>query len=238
MSKHQWLNDNHITVAQELLQKQFPQQNGLQSTLLLAEKLQYRSSSRGFVQIVNISRVHWVCVSNINCPPEVVEVFDSIPSYSIKSHALHEQIAAILQTYKKAFTIRFIEVQRQSGSGDCGPMSIAFAHTLCNGLDPHLVRFDQRQLREHLLVSFQNKRFTPFPTLNLPQRATRTRHRNEVEVKVYCSCRLPWKKKWNSRGDMVQCCRCGEWFHQECENIPIGVFSHPLSKSWYCSTCI
>ena len=168
MSQYQWLNDNHINGAQQLLQKQFPHQNGLQNTLLLAEKLQYRSNAHNFVQIFNLDRTHWVCASNIGCPPGVVEVFDSIPSFSFKSYSLQQQLAAILQTSKSVFTIRFVAVQRQSGSSDCGGFSIIFAHALCSGLDPYLLRVEQKQLREHLISCFSNKLLTGLPGSCVP----------------------------------------------------------------------
>ena len=237
MSEYQWLNDHHINGAQQLLQKQFPHQNGLQNTLLLAEKLQYRSNAHNFVQIFNLNRTHWVCASNIGCPPEVVEVFDSIPSFSFKSYSLHQQLAAILQTNKSVFTIRFVAVQRQSGSSDCGGFSIVFAHAICCGLDPYLLKVEQKQLREHLISCFRNRLLTQLPGSCVPRRAARKRLYKEEEVKVYCLCRQPWKKGDNAKGSMVECCGCGEWFHQMCEHIPDDVFAQSSSKPWFCSTC-
>ena len=40
-----WLSDAHISAALKLLKKQYPHQNGLQSTLLLANMLEWKSSN-------------------------------------------------------------------------------------------------------------------------------------------------------------------------------------------------
>ena len=57
-----WLNDSHIFAASKLLNKKYPQQNGLQSTQPLAKKLQWKSNNVDFVQVVHISGcVHRMC---------------------------------------------------------------------------------------------------------------------------------------------------------------------------------
>jgi len=78
-----WLLQQHICAAQLLLKQKQP---GLQDTLDLA-MLRWNSRSDNFIQIINLSNSHWVCVSNINCPPGVVDVYDSLfpsPTYSLK----------------------------------------------------------------------------------------------------------------------------------------------------------
>ena len=83
-----WLNDLHVAAVNKLLKAQFPQQNGLQDTLALADLCRFQSSPTDFVKIVNISRSHWVCVSNVFSPPGVVEVFDSTPAHTQQPHLL------------------------------------------------------------------------------------------------------------------------------------------------------
>ena len=122
-----WLNDKHIN---NLHQKQYPNVNGLQDPLLLYERQQWRSSCENFVQIICVTRKHFVCASNINCPPGV-DVYNSLPSYSVKSTMLRKQLAAIVRIDKSAFQVRHIAVQRQSRITDCGLFSIVFAQALC-----------------------------------------------------------------------------------------------------------
>ena len=55
-----WLSDVHIRAAQSLLQRQFPEQNGSQSPVVLASKLQWKSDPSDFIQIINVSGQHWL----------------------------------------------------------------------------------------------------------------------------------------------------------------------------------
>ena len=126
----EWLTDKHITAANKLLSKQHPTQNGLQDPLILAEKHNWTSDTADFVRVISLSRQHWVCISNINCPPGMVDVYDAILAYSTGSVSLRKQVAAILKT---TFELRFVDVQRQSGGSDCGLFAIATAVTLCAG---------------------------------------------------------------------------------------------------------
>lgn len=85
LEKGKRLSDAHIHAVNRLLRKQYPAQNGLQSTLHLQAKLQWSSNSDDFIQIINVSGQHRVCASNVLCSPGIVEVYDSVPSYSIES---------------------------------------------------------------------------------------------------------------------------------------------------------
>ena len=67
-----WLSDKHISAMNKLLTAQFPAQEGLQDCLLLARYNKYQSGVSKFVQVINISREHWVCASNILSSPGVV----------------------------------------------------------------------------------------------------------------------------------------------------------------------
>lgn len=114
--KQKWLTDKHIRAVNKLLRRQHPKQNGLQDTLLLTEQSVWESESNRFIQIINVNRQHWVCASNVGCPKDVVDIYDSIPEYSIGSFTLRRQIATIIHTTNPTFELRFIDVQRQSGA--------------------------------------------------------------------------------------------------------------------------
>ena len=90
-----WLNDKHIYAASKLLKTQYPQQNGLMSTQLLAKKLQWNSSNVDFVQIVHVSGNHWTCISNVHSSPGVCDIYDSMPAS--KCSTLTKQVAAVMQ---------------------------------------------------------------------------------------------------------------------------------------------
>ena len=54
------VTDKHISAVNKLLRHQYPNQNGLQDTILLAERSLWDSEPNRFIQIINISRQHWV----------------------------------------------------------------------------------------------------------------------------------------------------------------------------------
>ena len=177
---------------------------------------QWRSSCEGFVQIICVGGQHFVCASNITSPPGVVDVYDSLPSYSIKSSTLRKQLATIVKTDESAFQVRHVAVQHQSGGSDCGLFSIAFAQALCARVDPHLLAFDQCKMREHLHLCFEEEEISPFPPAKRSRRLTRKRITHSSLVPVYCTCRLPWNKQDDHKGPLTQCNRCKEWFHKQC----------------------
>lgn len=212
-----------------LLRKQFPAQNGLQDTLELSKKLQWRSSSTDFVQIIHVSQNHWVCVSNCLTPPGVVEVYDSLPATF--NATLLKQIAAIVRCEGEKFSVRIVDVQHQSGRDDCALFAIAFAYALCTGKDPHLLSLNQKQMRPHLQLCLERGVISMFPE-DEPRSKHVSRMKMSRNVFVYCSCRLLWDKS----DKMVQCSNCREWFHQSCLNIPNTVFVDP-TYIWSCDQC-
>ena len=84
-------------------------------------KNRYGEQSQDFVQVINICRNHWVCASNVNCSPGVVDLHDSLPACMTKAALtkLKEQLAVILHTSDQDFEIQLIDVQHQSGESDC-----------------------------------------------------------------------------------------------------------------------
>ena len=89
-----------------------------------------------------------VCVSNVLTPDGVVEVYDSLPP--ICNNTLTGQVAATMQCSSQEFTVRWVNVQLQSGGDDCALFAVAFAEALCTGRDPHVLSFNQSQMRHHL----------------------------------------------------------------------------------------
>ena len=165
-----------------------------------------------------------------------MDVYDSIPSYSIGSQSLRLQLAAILRTKEPQFHIRFVDVQRQSGGSDCGLFAIAFATALCGGLDPHIQNFEQSKMREHLKECFVAHRLHCFPESRRRRRLGRQRPVATKKVDVFCKCRLTWNRVQDQLVDLIQCQICGTWYHEVCEDVDRMKFEHPKSQ-WYCSKC-
>ena len=129
-----WLSDSLIDAAQSLLKNQFPSMCGLQPTVL-GETLAFNVVKGDFVQVILVNRNHWVTVSNIRCQRNCIDIYDSKPSIGFPSDG-KEKIAALICSDRKQFNINFKPVQRQKGGQDCGLFAIAFAHSICCGIDP------------------------------------------------------------------------------------------------------
>ena len=74
-----------------------------------------------------------------------------------------EQIVALICTPTSKITLTFQAVQEQVGSNDCGAFAIAFATSLCEGIIPSSVYFDQNSLRQHIFNCLVTGRMSSFP---------------------------------------------------------------------------
>ena len=74
------LSDRHINLAQKILKEQFPNLNGLNSTLLqLKQQKLTEDMVNNKLQIIHCSeRHHWVTASTVKTAPGVVIVVDSL----------------------------------------------------------------------------------------------------------------------------------------------------------------
>ena len=231
-----WLSDNHINAANLLLRRLFPSQNGLQDTLHLIEKHQWRSTPKKFVQIVHVGGFHWACISNKLSPSaSLIQVYDSLhmqPETTIK-----EQCCTILKCSDNSFTIQVMNVQIQGAGDTCGLFAIAMAFDLCCGCDPCSISYDESAMRAHLQCCFGKQVLSHFPRSNTNNNyPNKRRVVNEVKVPVYCSCRYPDVDVTSRFGDMAQCDGCSKWYHQQCQRIPKAVFDEK-QKFWFCTSC-
>ena len=147
-----WLTDKHMNACSVLLKQANPSQSGLHHTLTLAKKPHLCASPEDFVQLAHIEQSHWVCFSSINCPPGVVDVYDSAPYSSSTCNVLLKQVAAVAKCQDTNLEVRFVDVQVQEGTNDCGLFAIAFATALCNGVDPYSLSLDQKSTYARTLV--------------------------------------------------------------------------------------
>ncbi|KAL5487221.1 hypothetical protein EMCRGX_G019798 [Ephydatia muelleri] len=130
----EWLTDDHMFYAQELLRMQFPTIDGWQSTLL-AQNNGYLPAKMDAIQIHIVSDSHWVTSARLG---GTVTLFDC--------------------------PVNVATVQKQRGSDDCGVFAIAFALHAALGHCLEEIEFDQATMRDHLLKCYTTRNFTPFPT--------------------------------------------------------------------------
>ena len=78
------------------------------------------------------------------------------------SRVLFKQAAGLVHCPGKELTVRFIDIQSQNGTDDCGVFAIAFATALCNDVDPHSLSLEQKEM-------LRGRRDTALSTSNYTQ---------------------------------------------------------------------
>ena len=124
-------------------------------------------------------------MSNKACPDDTVRFCDSLqwgPDNEIK-----KQIASSACYDTSQILIECMNVHKQSGSDDCGLMTIAFVTCLLFEQDPVKVRFDQKRLRQHLLQCLNSGEMRPFPVLSY--RSVRQQVLQRCKEDLHCTCR-------------------------------------------------
>lgn len=100
-------------------------------TLFFKGHANYLIETSEFVQVLHNGHDHWLTVSTIGAQPGDIFVYDS--KYLSVSTGVKQQIAAILCSSTENLTLKFVDVQVQTGGYDCGLFAIAFATALVHG---------------------------------------------------------------------------------------------------------
>ena len=110
-----------------------------------------------------------------------------------------------------------MDVQQQQGGADCGLFAIANATSICFGLDPVHVTYQQCNMRDHLLKCIEANQLTPFPQEEKRRVITSSCKRWD-HVNVSCKRRLPDDGQKNDSvlimSRVVSCTLCKETHHQ------------------------
>ena len=153
------LSDRHINYAQILLQKQFPLVQGLGNTLLQSRK-PLQAIKQG-LQILHDRGNHWLVASNIGCPENTINLYDS--AFSNVSDGTWKVIQNLFQATNST-AIKMVDMQKQTGGNDCGLFAIAVTVTLLHKCNVSNTKFVQDKMRQHLCECFVNGTFTLFPS--------------------------------------------------------------------------
>ena len=157
------LSDIHINYAQQHLNCQFPQLNGLQSTILQSKRVAFSSGEvMNYLQIVHSRGDHWIVASNIGCECSEVNIYDSV--YNSVDLEKKEVILNSFNINSIEIKLKIVVMQKQEGSKDCGLFSIAVATAVADGKDPSKLRFKQAEMRKHLTACFKDRELKLFPT--------------------------------------------------------------------------
>ena len=141
------LASNVITESQELMAKQFGGEwQGFENTAL-GLALQFIAVRRKYVQIINVTNLHWVATTSDKNGKAFL--YDSLFSGSLPS-SLQQQLVALYRTSENYLDVNVVPIQQQQGGCDCGPFSVALCVEVALGNDPEQFTFQQAALRHHL----------------------------------------------------------------------------------------
>lgn len=222
-----WLSDSHVDHAQYLLAKCSPSFSGLQSTLVCdSYKSKYiQCPTRKFIQILNFQSNHWLTVSNIDCSPNTIKVFDSLSTSGLQNNdKFNCQLASLLNCSSEAITVIIADIKQQEGGSDCGLFAIACATSLAFGIPPETQNFAQKHMRSHLAKCFTDGVMRPFPVLS--PSFTHTNTPTYYSFLICDRCRKPK----STDTPLMQCMLCNKNFHGECDDA--------RETHWFiCSSC-
>ena len=167
-----------------------------------------------------------------------MDVYDTIPQYSVKCKNLHRQLSVILKTAEPSFHVRHIDVQRQVGDKDCGLFALAFAFAICSGVSPYTLALHQPGLRLHLLECFEQMAIAPFPMKTKSRRVGSLKPLCLVETAILFTAFVAYHgtKEDSTYGPLVYCSTCKKWYHKHCCNIANKYVTS--SCRYTCSGCV
>jgi hypothetical protein len=114
-----------------------------------------------FVNILFINSSHWVCVSNFQCEPNEINIYDSLDSINAKN--ISEIGVDLKKMNRSARKVNIKAVQQQKNLRDCGLFSLAFAHSICYREDPAEFVYDDSALRAHFNSCAMQDKIHDFP---------------------------------------------------------------------------
>ena len=233
LQTHDWINDNIVYAAQQLLKKSCVGVEGLQSTHCV-KVVQLHSK---YIQILHVRGCHWIAISNIDFNHDKAKgvsgrvlIYDSLLSKRINLET-KQQICTLVRPLSKSIRLDVMNIMRQPNAYDCGLFSIANITELAFGLNPGKCVWDTVKMRQHLISCLENQKMERFPVLKERRIPFGGAVIFSVEEDIFCICRMPY----NKTVDMIQCGACSMWFHNNC--VAIENVKDYCDKKWLCDKC-
>ena len=225
-----WLDDTIINSAQKLLSHQFPENDGLQSTLVVAAKK--CTLGGGAIQIMYVRTNHWLCI-RVSQDKAVINIYDSMYASPIMTTV--DLILEVIKSEQDTVTINSIKMQEQAGCNACGVFAIAVATALCHNNNPTTIKWKQNLMWQHTLECLEAGKMTPFSMENSEDKGfieDKASIKSTKTYELYCICRQQYKPM----DTMKHCTSCFKWYHTNSLGIP----SYSLRKydAWHCSYCM
>ena len=158
----EWLDLIHIDSFQSLLASQFVDINGLCDPTIYSYGQYCDGIGRAVsIFINNPTKNHWATITHhMDHDTYVWQIYDSLNTSIDYFKPFFKSIIPNETTVE----VRIMNVQKQSGTNDCGLFALAFATSICNSLSPVTTNYFQEQMREHFNDCLESKSARLFPS--------------------------------------------------------------------------
>ena len=113
------------------------------------------------------------------------------------NHHVQRQICSIMYCSMDTIKATVLPLQQQTNGIDCVLYALAFiVYLLENNKYPTEVSFDQNQMRNHLLKSFESNQISGFPISS--SKKVKRNKKKEMSMELFCSCRMIWVESDNN----------------------------------------
>jgi hypothetical protein len=114
------------------------------------------------VQVLNVGNNHWICATNIG---RVVRLYGMGKGAVLDGRLKKDLCDLFLIMGDPAGVLRVecVPIQPQNNAVDCGLYAIANCVTLGSGIQPSLLTYDQKAMREHLYLCLEIGVISMFP---------------------------------------------------------------------------
>ena len=226
LKNDEWLSDEVMVKACELLFNQYPELKGLQDPV--CGQKTFKSVYGDSMQIHHDGVNHWVLSVALKGK---IYIYDSLNCTTTEN--LQRQLSECYKGFivDNKLIVEFPSIGRQLGGNDCGLFVIAFAVDIANGESPENFFYRRSEMRKHFLDCIEIEELLPFPRLSFVEAENKLRKPfNSEVIKVSCFCLTP------ASGNMLVCSLCEGDFHETCVSKDIDFEKFSLSD-WLCKDC-
>ena len=212
------------------------------------ERCYKKNKSGSIVQILNLHQFHWIAITGCvdrnfydgSGSGAIIKIYDTYRKLGyrkkeneIKYPLVFVQDACELLDTENFVTFSVENVIQTNKKENSGILAIIYAFILSQNEEPFSYEVCEEKINESLICFLETGNFSS-QTMNPSDICIRNKTYSNWKEILYCHCKRP---DFGKR--MIECDRCGQWFHEECEEYdnPLQIKVTPSGKEWTCRYC-
>ena len=132
--------------------------DGFRSTLYQSKEPEKRIKHG--VQVIHDRGNHWILASTMGCADNMVKIYYTSVDDKTKKVVIN------LFDISSEPRVEVMKTQKQRGGKDCGLFAIATATAIMLNINMLEIKFDQKEMRQHLVNCYTTQTFSMFPIIN------------------------------------------------------------------------